>query len=62
MLTEIFQIRSLLDESIDLSKYVELLVRLEVSPGELLFDAGEHLKRPRILNLLRFSLIWGSEA
>jgi hypothetical protein len=62
MLAEIFQIRRLFDKPVDLSKHVELLVWLEVAPGKLLFNAGEDLKRPRILDLLRFGLVCGSDA
>lgn len=62
MLTKVLQIRRLLDKSVDLSKHIKLFVWFEVSPGELFLDAREHLKGPRILNFLCFSLICGRDA
>lgn len=57
MLAQVLQIRRLPDEPIDLRVDVQLLLRLEVTAGQLLLDTRQHLQRARVLLLLGLRLV-----
>lgn len=62
MLAQILQIRRLTNEAIDLRVDIELLLRLEIAPSQLLLNTRQHLQRARILLLLGLRLIGATGA
>jgi hypothetical protein len=64
MLTQIFQIRRLLNQAINLTLRPQLFTRPEVLSGKLLLNSAQHLQRTRILHFLGilFVILRGSDA
>jgi hypothetical protein len=62
MLTQVLEVRSLLDQAIDLHLEVQLLAGPKVFARELLLDARQDLQRPCVLYFLGFRLVRGRDA
>jgi hypothetical protein len=62
MLTQVLEVRSLLDQAIDLHLEVQLLAGPKVFARELLLDARQDLQRPCVLYFLGFRFVRGRDA
>lgn len=57
MLTQILQIRRLLDQPLDLILHHQLLTRSKIPTRQLLLDTRQHLQRARVLHLFGFRVV-----
>lgn len=62
MLTQILQIRRLLDQAINLHLIIQLLTRPKVLTRELLFDARQDLQSSCVLHFLGFCFVGWRDA